>query len=167
MADGFLPDARTTVLTGAAGGFGYGVQSRRSAITFGDIAVPEAQLKHVDTKQKSIYAQELAVMVFGTEALPSCCLTGSSMKGKLPKEGVKGLIEAELPPCSLGARGCHVTTQTKTRSLINAQDLTHTDRRLLSLCSGHPQGDIRTLIELETVVAGELQASCCSFDFLR
>ena len=61
-------------------------------ITFGHIAVPEAQLKHVDTKQKSIYAQELAVMVFGTEALPSCCLTGSSMKGKLPKEGVKGLI---------------------------------------------------------------------------
>ncbi|KAG0430521.1 hypothetical protein HPB47_022616 [Ixodes persulcatus] len=25
MADGFLPDARSTVLTGAAGGFGYGV----------------------------------------------------------------------------------------------------------------------------------------------
>ncbi|KAG0418287.1 hypothetical protein HPB47_004978 [Ixodes persulcatus] len=67
---------------------------RIPAITFGDIAVPEAQLKHVDTKQKSIYAQELAVMVFGTEALPSCCLTGSSMKGKLPKEGVKGLIVA-------------------------------------------------------------------------
>ncbi|KAG0420716.1 hypothetical protein HPB47_003334 [Ixodes persulcatus] len=65
-------------------------------ITFGDIAVPEAQLKHVDTKQKSIYAQELVVMVFGTEALPSCCLTGSSMKGKLPKEGVKGLIEMNV-----------------------------------------------------------------------
>lgn len=55
------------------------------------------------------------------------------------------IAEAELPPCSLGARGCHVTTQTKTRSLINAQDLTHTDRRLLSLRSGRPQGDIRTV----------------------
>lgn len=61
-------------------------------ITFGDIALPEAQLKHVDTKQPSIYVQELAVMVFGTEALTNCCLTGSAMKGKLPKKGVKDLI---------------------------------------------------------------------------
>ncbi|CAN8010594.1 unnamed protein product [Ixodes pacificus] len=61
-------------------------------ITFGDIAVPEAQLKHVDTKQPSIYAQALAVMVFGTEALTNCCLTGSAIEGKLPKEGVKDLI---------------------------------------------------------------------------
>ncbi|KAM7304038.1 hypothetical protein ISCGN_013938 [Ixodes scapularis] len=61
-------------------------------ITFGDIALPEAQLKHVDTKQPSIYVQELAVMVFGTEALTNCCLTGPAMKGKLPKKGVRDLI---------------------------------------------------------------------------
>uniref|UniRef100_A0A6B0ULM5 BEN domain-containing protein n=1 Tax=Ixodes ricinus TaxID=34613 RepID=A0A6B0ULM5_IXORI len=64
----------------------------RLKITFGDIAVPETQLKHVDTKQPTIYAQELTVMVLGTEALTNCCLTGSAMKGKLPKEGVKDLI---------------------------------------------------------------------------
>lgn len=60
-------------------------------ITFGDM-VPEERLKHIDTKQLSIYAQELAVMEFGTEALTNCCLTGFAMKGKLPEEGGKDLI---------------------------------------------------------------------------
>ncbi|KAG0428024.1 hypothetical protein HPB47_024969 [Ixodes persulcatus] len=69
----------------------------KARITFGDIAVPEAQLKHVDTKQPYIYAQKLAVMVFGTEALANCCLTGPAMKGKLPKEGVWDLIDHVVP----------------------------------------------------------------------
>ncbi|KAG0421363.1 hypothetical protein HPB47_002728 [Ixodes persulcatus] len=73
-------------------------------------------------------------------------LTNSTLHVPKINEARLLIAQAELPPCSLGARGCHVTTQTKTRSLINAQDLTHTDRRLLSLRSGRPQGDIRTVL---------------------
>ncbi|KAG0438207.1 hypothetical protein HPB47_017107 [Ixodes persulcatus] len=67
-------------------------------------------------------------------------------------------VEAELPPCSLGARGCHVTTQTKTRSLINAQDLTHTDRRLLSLRSGRPQALADKVLEVASPTVSNIQA---------
>ncbi|KAM7286330.1 hypothetical protein ISCGN_033214 [Ixodes scapularis] len=60
--------------------------------SFGDIIVPEARLKLVDSKLPSIFTQDLAVAVFGTEALTNCCLTGSAVKGRLPEEGVSDLI---------------------------------------------------------------------------
>ncbi|KAG0443416.1 hypothetical protein HPB47_014950 [Ixodes persulcatus] len=76
------------------------------------------------------------------------------------------VIEAELPPCSLGARGCHVTTQTKTRSLINTQDLTHTDRRLLSLRSGLPQARPFLLRTKASVLAMRKHLPCQRLDHL-
>lgn len=54
--------------------------------------IPEAQLRLINAKQPSIYCQELAVLIFGYEALKNCCLTGSAKKGKLPQDRVQALI---------------------------------------------------------------------------
>ncbi|XP_075530160.1 uncharacterized protein LOC142563494 [Dermacentor variabilis] len=45
-----------------------------------------------------------------------------------------------LPPCSLGPNGCHKITQTKQKYIVNVQDLTEPQRRLLTLRAKQKQG---------------------------
>lgn len=61
-------------------------------VHFGDIVVTDVQMKRLDGKPASLYTQDLAVMVFGSDALAECCLSGSVTKSSLPKEPVQDLI---------------------------------------------------------------------------
>ncbi|KAG0425333.1 hypothetical protein HPB47_027498 [Ixodes persulcatus] len=64
-----------------------------NTVHFGDIVVTDVQLKRLDGKPVSVYTQDLAVMVFGSDALAECCLSGSATKASLPKEPVQDLID--------------------------------------------------------------------------
>ncbi|KAG0443468.1 hypothetical protein HPB47_014880 [Ixodes persulcatus] len=66
-----------------------------NTVHFGDIVVTDVQLKRLDGKPVSVYTQDLAVMVFGSDALAECCLSGSATKASLPKEPVQDLIGRE------------------------------------------------------------------------
>ncbi|KAM7304821.1 uncharacterized protein ISCGN_014721 [Ixodes scapularis] len=64
-----------------------------NTVHFGDIVVTDVQMKRLDGKPASLYTQDLAVMVFGSDALAECCLSGSVTKSSLPKEPVQDLID--------------------------------------------------------------------------
>ncbi|XP_029850555.2 uncharacterized protein LOC115332278 [Ixodes scapularis] len=64
-----------------------------NTVHFGDIVVTDVQMKRLDGKPASLYTQDLAVMVFGSDALAECCLSGSVTKPSLPKEPVQDLID--------------------------------------------------------------------------
>lgn len=57
-------------------------------ICLGDIVVTDIQMKVLEKKPKSLYTQDLAVMVFASDALVERCLSGSLGKGTPPKETI-------------------------------------------------------------------------------
>lgn len=57
-------------------------------VRFRDIVVTDIEMKQFEGKPESSYTQDLAVMVFGSDALAERCLSGSLGKGTPPKETI-------------------------------------------------------------------------------